>query len=44
VTNAKALLRYALPIENKPIREVQRQLEAVSDDLRVPGGWLPGYA
>jgi hypothetical protein len=37
VTNAKALLRYALPIHNKPIREAQRALELISDDLRVPG-------
>ena len=38
VTNAKALLRYSLPIDNKPIRKVQRELEAISDELRVPGG------
>jgi cyclophilin family peptidyl-prolyl cis-trans isomerase len=37
ITNAKALLRYALPIDNKQIRSVQRKLEAISDDLRVPG-------
>lgn len=37
VTNARALLRNALPITNKPIREVQRKLESISDDLRVPG-------
>lgn len=37
VTNAKALLRYALPIDCKPIRQVQRDLEGISDDLRVPG-------
>ena len=29
MTNAKALLRYALPIDCKPIRQVQRELEAV---------------
>jgi hypothetical protein len=40
VTNAKALLRYSLPIDNKPIRKVQRELEAISDELRVPGGCL----
>ncbi|KAL4856839.1 Peptidyl-prolyl cis-trans isomerase [Chlorella vulgaris] len=37
VTNAKALLRYALPIDNKPIRKIQKELEAISDELRVPG-------
>ncbi|EFN59625.1 hypothetical protein CHLNCDRAFT_33486 [Chlorella variabilis] len=37
VTNAKALLRYSLPVDNKPIRQIQRDLEAISDDLRVPG-------
>jgi cyclophilin family peptidyl-prolyl cis-trans isomerase len=36
-TNAGALLRNALPISNKPIREVQRPLEQISEDLRVPG-------
>lgn len=40
VTNAKALLRYSLPVDNKPIRQIQRDLEAISDDLRVPGGRL----
>lgn len=37
VTNARALLRYALPINNQPIREIQKALEKISDDLRVPG-------
>lgn len=37
VTNAKAILRYALPIDCKPIRQIQRELEAVSEDLRIPG-------
>jgi cyclophilin family peptidyl-prolyl cis-trans isomerase len=37
VKNAKALLRYALPINNKPIREIQKDLEQISEDLRVPG-------
>ena len=32
VTNAKALLRYGLPINNKPIRAVQKKLENISDD------------
>ena len=37
VKNARALLRYALPINNKPIRDIQRSLEQISEDLRVPG-------
>lgn len=37
VKNAKALLRYALPIDNKPIRAIQRDLEQITEDLRVPG-------
>ena len=37
VKNAKALLRYALPIDNKPIREIQKDLEQITEDLRVPG-------
>ena len=39
--NARALLRNALPIDDikgsKPIRDVQRNLEAVAEVLRVPG-------
>lgn len=37
VKNANALLRYALPIDNKPIRRIQKELEQISEDLRVPG-------
>lgn len=37
ITNAKALLRNALPVSNKPIRAIQKKLESISDDLRVPG-------
>jgi len=37
IKNAQAILRYALPIDNKPIREVQRDLESISDALRIPG-------
>lgn len=37
VKNANALLRYALPINNKPIRQIQKELEQISEDLRVPG-------
>lgn len=37
VKNAKALLRYALPIDNAPIRRVQKDLESISEALRIPG-------
>lgn len=37
ITDGKALLRYALPIDNKPIREVQRQIEDISERLRIQG-------
>ena len=33
----QALLRYALPIDCKPIRQIQRELEGISEELRVPG-------
>ncbi|CAG7878625.1 unnamed protein product [Brassica rapa] len=32
-----ALLRYALPIDNKPIREVQKPLEDITDSLKIAG-------
>ncbi|KAA8548090.1 hypothetical protein F0562_004649 [Nyssa sinensis] len=32
-----ALLRYALPIDNKAIREVQRPLEDITESLKVAG-------
>lgn len=35
ITDGKALLRYALPIDNKPIREIQADLENLSDSLRA---------
>ena len=37
VQNARALLRNALPVDNKQIRDVQRKIESISEDLRVPG-------
>lgn len=37
VKNARALLRNALPIDNKPMRTIQQSLEGVSEQLRVPG-------
>lgn len=32
-----ALLRYALPINNKAIREVQKPLEDITESLKVSG-------
>lgn len=32
-----ALLRYALPIDNKAIREVQKPLEDISESLKLAG-------
>ncbi|KAK3284011.1 Peptidyl-prolyl cis-trans isomerase, chloroplastic [Cymbomonas tetramitiformis] len=44
VKNANALLRYALPIDNKEIRTIQRNLEGISEDLRVPGVKFSGVS
>jgi peptidylprolyl isomerase len=35
ITDGKALLRYALPIDNPSIRQLQSSLEGISDTLRV---------
>ncbi len=37
ITDGKALLRYALPIDNKTIRSLQKELEDISETLRVQG-------
>ncbi|CAM6086443.1 unnamed protein product [Calypogeia fissa] len=37
VKDPEALLRYALPIANKPIKEVQKTLEEITDILKLPG-------
>ncbi|KAK9816473.1 hypothetical protein WJX72_000720 [[Myrmecia] bisecta] len=37
VKNARALLRNALPIQNKPVRTIQVELESISEALRIPG-------
>jgi peptidylprolyl isomerase len=39
ITDGKALLRYALPIDNKPVREVQGNLEDISNQLRANRRW-----
>lgn len=54
VKNAKALLRIALPIDNKPIRVIQEELDSISEAIRIPGnralgaassagGWVGGW-
>ncbi len=39
ITDGKALLRYGLPIDNKPIREIQKSLEDISAQLRANKRW-----
>lgn len=39
ITDGKILLRNALPIDNPPIREVQRSLEDISTQLRANRRW-----
>ncbi|MDJ0734799.1 MAG: peptidylprolyl isomerase [Nostocaceae cyanobacterium] len=39
ITDGKALLRYALPIDNQPVREVQANLEDISNQLRANRRW-----
>ncbi|MEB3213309.1 MAG: peptidylprolyl isomerase [Leptolyngbyaceae bacterium] len=37
IKDGKALLRYALPVDNKTIRRIQKELEDISETLRVQG-------
>jgi peptidylprolyl isomerase len=39
ITDGKAILRYALPIDNKPVRELQASLEDISNQLRAARRW-----
>lgn len=39
ITDGKALLRYALPIDNKSVRDLQRALEDISTQLRANRRW-----
>lgn len=39
ITDGRALLRYALPIDNKPVRELQASLEDISNQLRANRRW-----
>ncbi len=39
ITDGKALLRYALPIDNQPVRKLQGSLEDISNQLRANKRW-----
>lgn len=39
VTNSRALLRYALPIESPEVRKIQKEIEDISYDLRGSKRW-----
>ncbi len=39
ITEGKALLRYALPIDNKPVRRLQGSLEDIATQLRANRRW-----
>jgi peptidylprolyl isomerase len=39
ITDGRALLRYALPIDNKPVRKLQASLEDISNQLRANRRW-----
>ncbi|WP_353932086.1 peptidylprolyl isomerase [Okeanomitos corallinicola TIOX110] len=39
ITDGKALLRYALPIDNKPVRKLQGSLEDIANQLRANKRW-----
>lgn len=39
ITDSKALLRYALPIDNKDVRELQASLEDIATQLRANRRW-----
>ncbi len=39
ITDGKALLRYALPIDNLPVRELQSSLEDINTQLRANRRW-----
>lgn len=39
ITDSRALLRYALPIDNQPVRKLQKSLEDISTELRANRRW-----
>lgn len=44
ITDPKALLRYALPIENTDVREMQASLEDIANQLRASRRWSTAAA
>lgn len=41
ITDGRALLRYALPIDNEAVRQLQADLEDIKDELRAARRWSP---
>jgi len=39
ITDGQAILRYALPIDNQPVRELQKSLEDIAEQLRANRRW-----
>ena len=39
ITDGKALLRYSLPLDNKPVRQLQASLEDIATQLRANRRW-----
>lgn len=39
ITDARALLRYALPIDNQPVRQLQESIEDIATQLRANRRW-----
>ncbi len=39
ITDGNALLRYALPIDNRPVRQLQASLEDIANQLRANRRW-----
>ncbi|WP_317108142.1 peptidylprolyl isomerase [Chroococcidiopsis sp. SAG 2025] len=39
ITDGRALLRYALPIDNQPVRQLQASLEDIANQLRANRRW-----
>ncbi|MBD2236977.1 peptidylprolyl isomerase [Aulosira sp. FACHB-113] len=39
ITDGRSLLRYALPIKNEPVRQLQASLEDISNQLRANRRW-----
>lgn len=39
ITDGKTLLRYSLPIDNKPVRDLQKTIEDIGEQLRAQRRW-----